>query len=68
MPAAEARAESRAQQHANLNRNHASMPPQLRNLVEKVLRERGEVEWNELPPISLHESELKDEFTRTLFG
>ena len=39
-----------------------------RSLIERTLRERGETEWNDLPPLPVHESEMKDEHTRTLFG
>jgi len=52
----------------NQNRNYASMPTQLRNLIKRTLKERGETEWNDLPPIQVHESELKDEHTKTLFA
>jgi len=44
------------------------MAPQLRSLIERTLRERGETEWNDLPPLPVHESEMKDEHTRTLFA
>jgi len=54
--------------HVNQNKNAASMPTALRNLIERTLKERGETEWTDLPPIPVHESEMKDEFTRTLFA